>query len=262
MRVTAPVTDYIRASVMSVRGDLAVRGLLVPERLAAGADKTYFQGKGAGVIPAYSLQMPPLVNTGDLLVRGGAVPQRLAVGAVGTVLTGAGAGALPLYKSLFNWLTTRGDIWIRGAAAVQKLAAGALNTYFKSQGAGNLPIYEKLALRDTGVKIGSGTRNSAGDQVITGIGYRPSIIIFFAVDSLSSNVNLSWGFDNGTEHYCTNITEHGANVGSNFSKSLYLSSSMTGTLTGYVSALGSDGFTITWTLGATMSCIFIYLCLP
>lgn len=55
MRITAPITDYIPQSILTTLGDLAVRGAVIPERLAAGADGTFLKGKGAGVLPAYGL---------------------------------------------------------------------------------------------------------------------------------------------------------------------------------------------------------------
>ncbi len=262
MRVTAPVTDYIRASVMSVRGDLAVRGALVPERLAAGADKTYLQGKGAGVIPAYDNQMPPLTTKGDLIVQGTLAPGRIPTTTNGKVLYSPGAGLVPGYRSLFNLLTTQGDIWIWGASGTQRLAAGALDTYFKAQGAGNLPIYEKLALRDTGVKIGNGTRNSAGNQVITGVGFRSSIILFLAIYTVLENPIMSWGCDDGITHQCIRLVPTANYTGLVTTHSISLWRTAGTNLLGSVSALGADGFTITWALNGSASCEFIYICLP
>jgi len=56
MRLRQVITDYIRRSILTTRGDLVVRGAAQPERLASGALDTYLRGKGAGVIPAYEAE--------------------------------------------------------------------------------------------------------------------------------------------------------------------------------------------------------------
>lgn len=218
MKITAPVTDYIRASVMSVLGDLVVRGVGVPERFPAGAS--------------------------------------------GQVLTGRGAGTKPFYKSLFNLLTTQGDLLISGETLPQRLAAGALDTYFKGQGAGALPIYEKLALRDTGIKIALSYRNTAGDQVITGVGFRPSLVIFLVSDAISTHKAFSVGFDDGTVHCCIYFLETGNEIARSVSRSLLNRKDISNMHVGYITAVSDDGFTITWTLTGTRDTEFIYLCFP
>ena len=262
MRITAPVTDYIRRSILTTQGDLAVRGAVVPVRLPAGANNTYLQGKGAGVIPAYAQTMPPLLVKGDLIIQGAVNPQRYPTAVVGRVLTDTGSGNLPSYWSLFELLTTKGDVWVRGDTHPQRLAAGALDTYFKARGAENLPIYEKLALRDTGVKMEASGRNSAGVQVITGVGFRPSVVIFLAVDATSDNINWSIGFDDGVLGRGVYVSDGGTRVYLLSPNTMHIHRGVGNTLGGYITSLGADGFTITWTLAGVVSLDFIYLCLP
>ena len=196
MRVSAPVTDYIRASTMNTKGDLVVRGDLVPERLTAGLVNTFFRGKGAGEIPAYE-------NLGEVL-----------------------------------------------------------DTYLKAQGAGVDPIFEKLALRDTGIKIGNSTRSAAGNQVISGVGFQASIIFFIANESDSMALNMSWGADDGITHLAVAEQLDGILQTSVPNFSLYISASGGNILKGYVSDIGSDGFTINWELIGTKRINYIYICLP
>lgn len=306
MRITAPVTDYIRESVLTTQGDLAVRGAALVERLAAGIAGTYFQGKGAATKPAYEKTMPPLTTLGDLIVQGAALPERKFPGAAGTVLTSAGVATIPIYINLFNLLTTQGDLWVRGVVAPQRLAAagagyilqsqgvgaipiwrswfdicltdgdmwvrsagnpialaaGALDTYFKGQGAGVLPIYEKMHLKDTGVKIGNSTRNIAGDQVIAGVGFQPSIVIFLAVDDLNANGNASWGFDDGSTPIVLEMVGNGANIYLRLNFSIYIKRVGANSLTASISALSADGFTITWSLTGACVVNYAYLALP
>ncbi len=263
MRVTAPVTDYIRRSILTTRGDLAVRGAVVPERLPAGADKTYFQGKGAGVIPAYDNQMPPLTTQGDVLVRGAAVPERLPPAVDGQALTSFGAGVNPGYRPFYELLGTKGDMWFWGTTYLGKLTAGALDTYLKGQGAAEYPIYEKLALRDTGVKIGHGTVSAGGDQTITGVGYRCSTIIFFAVDSSGASLMLSIGVDNGTTRSCMYLRGDTQLYNILTNLSIFVRTSDSVYYTGVVNTINADGFVITWNkVGVPIDTKYSYLCLP
>jgi hypothetical protein len=142
------------------------------------------------------------------------------------------------------------------------LCGGALGTYLKGQGVGNLPAYLKLALRDTGVKRGNSNRSTAGDQVITGVGFEPSVIIFLAVDMSGTNINLSWGFDTGTSKGGTAIRYDGTQNYLMIGSSIYIARDAGNYLFGYVTALSSDGFTIRWTLNGVVGLNFQYLCLP
>ena len=218
MKITAPVTDYIRASIMTVKGDLAVRGAAAPERLAVGLE--------------------------------------------GRVLTAKGAVPFPFWESLFDLLTTEGDMWIRGPSWHQRFAAGALDTYFKAQGAGNLPIYEKLALRDTGTKISTTTRSGVGNQVITGVGFTPSIVIFFTSIAGSAEDIWSIGFDNNGEKVCL-FCDHNSAISLVPNASMYGYVGAANYQYGYISAVSSDGFTITWVVnGAAITMNIGYLCIP
>lgn len=53
MRLVQVVTDYIKRSVLTTKGDLVVRGAAIPERLAAGALGNILTSQGAGEIPQY-----------------------------------------------------------------------------------------------------------------------------------------------------------------------------------------------------------------
>jgi len=232
------------------------------DRLAAGAAGTYLQGKGAGVLPAYEQPMPPLTTKGDILYQGATVPERLAAAAAGLVLSAEGVAALPTYRDLFNLLTTKGDLWVQGVVNPERLGAGALDTYFKGQGAGVLPIYEKMHLKDTGIKIGSGTRNSSGAQVVSGVGFQPSVVLFFGLDTIAGDLNMSWGFDDGTVHMSIRLEQDGVAHDLNVGASIYIQLDVSNYIYGLISALGSDGFTITWTLNGTRACRYVYLALP
>ncbi|MBW8036356.1 MAG: hypothetical protein FVQ79_12180 [Planctomycetes bacterium] len=218
MKITAPVTDYIRASIMTVQG--------------------------------------------DLVTRGAAAPERLGVGVWGRVLQLTGAGPIPAWAPFRELLIDNGDIWIKSAGTLGKIAAGALNTYFKGQGAANLPIYEKLALRDTGVKIGSSFRSTGGTQVITGVGFIPSLVIFLAVDFTTTAQNWSIGFSEGVENMCIERYLNGTKVIRNTGRCIDIDKDVGNIIYAVLASMDADGFTLTWTLTGTVQANFIYLCLP
>lgn len=197
MRVYSPVTDYIRRSLISTVGDLVVRGASIPERLAVGADGTFFMGTGTGNKPAY------------------------------------------------------------------EVLGGTLKEYLKAAGAAVNPAFSALRLDDVGVHIGSNTRNSAGAQVITGVGYKASVFIFLTVVEGDGQTAASIGFDNGTTKMCIYHKHASAWWRYTANNSLASESGVQDYLYGYITAIGADGFTITWTRGDSAYTIrFIWLALP
>ena len=247
---------------LTTRGDLIVQGATLPERLPGGGAGFYLQSQGAGAIPIYKQTMPPLTTQGDLITQGATIPIRVGIGDTGRVLKSRGPGFSPQWSSLFNLLTTRGDLWAQGVTAPTRIAAGLLDTYFKGQGAGELPIYEKMTLRDTGVHLGYSTRNASGDQVIAGVGFQPSVVLFFAIDIDGAAINRSLGFDDSTTHLNIILYNDGAAQALSSTLSLRIDKGPGNTLRGYISSMGSDGFTINWVLTGTCECRFIYLALP
>ena len=249
-------------NLLTTSGDLWILSGGVLSRLAAGAVGTYLQGKGAGVDPAYESTMPPLTTKGDLVVQGLTIPERIVAPPWGNVLVSNGVGNIPYWTGLFNLLTTQGDIWVRGAADPQRLAAGALDAYLKSQGAGVLPIYEKMKLNDTGIHIDNFARSTAGDLVITGVGFQPSVVFFLCADGTISNMNASIGFDNLSDHMCLTIRSNHTQIGTNVNDSIQVYRSGANALAGEISAMGADGFTITFSLWGTCDLTGLYLALP
>ncbi len=117
-------------------------------------------------------------------------------------------------------------------------------------------------LNSIGIKIGSDIRSTAGDQVITGVGFRPSIVIFITFDQSTATVNWSIGFDDGTIHMCMKIDTDNANINYDLIRSLFMDRGGGNSLKGIISAKSSDGFTINWVKLGTAPCRFIYLAIP
>lgn len=196
MIITAPVTDYIPASILTTHGDIIARGATIPERVPTANANAFLEGRGVGYTP-----------------------------------------------------------WFRYIDSL-------LNQYMKGAGAGTNPTFSPLALRDTGVHIGDGTRAAAGAQVIAGVGYQASVIIFLALDNTLANMNWSVGFDNGTQHTVIGISMNHTELYESDTVSLRVRRDVGNRLEGVITAIGADGFTITWAIQGACSIRYKYLCLP
>jgi len=163
---------------------------------------------------------------------------------------------------LAGLMSTKGDLLVKGTTLLEKLTGGALDTVLKGQGAGEKPIFEKPALRDTGIHIGSDTRNAAGDQVIAGVPFESSVVIFLAVDDTGANLNWSIGFDDGINAMCINQNTGGTSVNRSISDSMWIDRGDVNLLRSAISAISATGFTITWTIAGACVVDFTYLCLP
>ncbi|GAG01951.1 unnamed protein product, partial [marine sediment metagenome] len=85
-----------------------------------------------------------------------------------------------------------------------------------------------------------------GDAVITGVGFKPSHVIFLA----GKNTDYHWsaGFDDGSIKYSiANAASATVVIYADSSFSIKLMESSSVHQKGLISAIGSDGFTITWT---------------
>ena len=165
-----------------------------------------------------------------------------------------------------NGLTGTGSVDLsKIPGTTDDITEGSTNKYFSGKTLDDLPDGSTYIRLLDKIHIGNGTKaNSDGDQVITGVGFRPRIIIFFAAAD-DGTQDLSWGFDDGTNHMCLYYgSDDTQNINSSYSITIAHSvSSNPYVIRGYVSALSSDGFTITWsTVGYGNTARFTYLCLP
>ncbi len=102
----------------------------------------------------------------------------------------------------------------------------------------------------TSFKVGSFTRDltiASGTQAVTGVGFQPKAVLLFA--AISSSATMSIGFDDATTH--TSITDRQIVSADQWeidaaTYAIKVYTGATDSYTGYVSALGADGFTITW----------------
>ena len=173
--------------------------------------------------------------TGELQVNGS------------TVLSAVAAG-----------ISIPGTLSVTGAATASNLVAlGAANLKQFVNAAGTAPEYAK------GIKVGSFTYNTAtasGNLSTTGVGFKPSAIIFF--NPGNAGTDASWGFAEGTANYCT-FQPGAAGLSSSTAECVYFY--QTAGLRNYASLFSFDagGFTLVWTkIGAMTGTVTIgYLAL-
>jgi hypothetical protein len=119
---------------------------------------------------------------------------------------------------------------------------------------GNVSILGSLAFGSIAGglgKTGTFTRNSgsaSGTQAITGVGFRPSTIIFFAaIDSVSCQ---GIGFTDATNGRCVWIDNVYGSGGASYAVAIYYLRTIAGngaSHTAVISSMDADGFTLNWT---------------
>ena len=257
-------TSFVRAALQEILDRLAdlsgVQNDAVDSRhyKADSIDEEHLNlGSGAGQVDADTIPSPD-TNSRYTATKVEGQLQEIA-GAGRTTESVKGLEDSKVSKSI---LTTIGDFFVRGSSIPERLVAGALDTYLKGQGAGVKPIYGKLALRDTRIKIGDSSHSGTGDQVITGIGFQPSVVIFLSCVSVGFIDVWSVGYDNNGEKVCL-ASNYLRSISVNIDRSLNSFKASGNYQRGYITAVSSDGFTISWFLsGASFTVNFTYLCLP
>lgn len=160
----------------------------------------------------------------------------------GTTFIGALTGNASTATSLAGGAA--GNLPYQSAANTTALLSLVANAKLFGNAAGTAPEFA------TGYKIGTftyDTSTASGTQAITGVGFKPSLLVLMAI--INDTQQVSIGFDDGTNHYCL-INEHNAAATLWFSSatlSIELIQSGSDFVTGAVTTLGTDGFTITWT---------------
>lgn len=98
-------------------------------------------------------------------------------------------------------------------------------------------------------KIGSftiDTSTATGTQAVTGVGFQPQLILFLACQDTTDEVSV--GFDDGTNKGSVGFYNGNWYISTSYSISDLEAVGVTpATYYGVVSALGADGFTVSWT---------------
>jgi hypothetical protein len=155
-------------------------------------------------------------------------------------------------KLLEAVLTAQGDVPYASAANTPaRLAKGTAGQSLTMNAGATAPEWQTRPL----LKIGTFTRDVAtasGDQAVTGVGFQPRVVIFLTLNGAGE---MSVGFDSGSAAVSLvdyhNVTPNSYVAGT--SKSLVLYASASNTYWGNISSMDSDGFTIAWTKGGTIT---------
>ena len=194
--------------------------------------------------------------------------QAITVTAAAGTLTGATlksdvlASSLTSVGTIASLVATTADInagTFDGVVGGTTPAAGAFTTMVMNTGlAANLKMFADAAGTGTewanGTKIGTfsiDTATSTGTQVISGVGFKPSHVIFIAAIDVTSQMSI--GFDNGTNRY-TLYDYNAAGAGQYAlatTEAVYLLQGAGTYYTGHITTLGSDGFTVSWAKGGS-----------
>ena len=170
---------------------------------------------------------------------------------------------------------TIGDIITKtSAGAMGVIAAAVAGNYFKSVGAATLPVWGKLSLSDTGTKIGFVSTTSSGGApvVVTGIGFKPSVVIFLSTVVDNDYASFTIGLDNGTSRAYAGFWMEESSFSEGYTTrvhvvydddySIYGVFDGASVVRGYISSMGSDGFTITKASSPVTGPSVLYLALP
>lgn len=172
----------------------------------------------------------------------------------GTTITAAFVTAAP------TWSTSKQGWYVdndRYVGALYKDGSGNYTQKHLFRG-----LWQKFSLLNTGVKIADDFRGSAGDQVISGVGFKPSVVFFYAVNLTGANLNLSWGASNLTYNGSTYLAESPSKQGISFTKCIFIRTDISNYISAVVSSMDADGFTLTWFQAGTTSTKFLYMALP
>lgn len=137
-------------------------------------------------------------------------------------------------------VTTPGDILYATAASTLARLGITADCHLVGNAAGTAPEWV------VPYKVGSFTRNlttASGNVGYTGVGFKPSAVIFF---TLLSTLSLCVGLDNGTNVVCLMPYSGGSLYGSQ-TESIYATPGAGSGQTAKITTLDSDGFTLAWT---------------
>lgn len=111
------------------------------------------------------------------------------------------------------------------------------------------------------VRVGSFYRLASGDQAVTGVGFKPKAVIFFAASSGGANQILSVGFTDGTNNMCKALIGDSVEVMNLGTDCIYVRVNGSNVISAYVASMDADGFTLTWSLLGAVTAYVCYMAL-
>lgn len=109
------------------------------------------------------------------------------------------------------------------------------------------------------IGVFSQAANASGTDAVSGLSFQPSIVLFHAING----GKVSFGADDGTNTFCNYLVSDTAAYSQSSTQSIRTADSAGVYQSGKVTAIASDGFTVTWTpagsQSGTVSVIYIAL---
>lgn len=171
------------------------------------------------------------------------VPRADNEGGIGTALKRWASAFINALNADSATIGTLSGIVKAATGVLSATALGSANLKFFMNAAGSAPEWAK------GLKVGQFSRDTStasGSQSITGVGFKPSSIIFLAV--IPATAELSIGLDDYFSHFSIvnnhNIT---ANVWTTATASIVLAQTVSIESYASITSFDSDGFTVQWT---------------
>ena len=119
-----------------------------------------------------------------------------------------------------------------------------------------LAAIQAIALRSTAG--GSGTRSTAGEVTVTGLGFEPKFVLLFAADATPGNMNGSVGIDDASNPMHIRYDDTGVRITTGSSDSLYVRRDSSNYLRASISAMSADGFVIDFDLTGAVSLTYTW----
>lgn len=142
----------------------------------------------------------------------------------------------------------QGDVlYASSASAWARLGAGTAGMFLKTLGAAANPAWAYAPI----FKLSSTTRDlstATGDQAITGVGFTPRLLLL--IGAQDNNARMSIGIDDLTNRLALSFDDAGNKWQVETTVSVAPGTGSDKQVA-YVSAVGSDGFTLSWTKSGT-----------
>ena len=106
--------------------------------------------------------------------------------------------------------------------------------------------------------VGSSARSAAGVQAITGVGFKPTLVVITACDDVADSHSHGHA-TSSTDDECLKLI-NGAGGSISSGNIVDIDDGGGGTLSAVLTSMDSDGFTLTWSLGGAVDLSFVYEC--
>jgi hypothetical protein len=173
-------------------------------------------------------------GTTTLLVADAVSPNITFPSATSTLATVSGALGTPTSGTLTN---------CTGLPATTGLVAGTANYKLFTNVGGTALEWAKGHFVGT---ISRTLSTASGNVAITGVGFKPTLVIFMAAGGANAH-DGSWGADDGTNRYAFGFQPNTTDMNTSTAQGGMMFEQSAGYTFASIASFDSDGFTLTWT---------------